>query len=237
MLRTDLHTKRAAFLYQFFPLPDGGEHFIQYDPLGLDTVKESLVIYQCTPYSNAIYSRDSYNWTTHTIDIETPEIDNTMVAKYHQDWTTCLPLARDIVLERGHSSLYVANMLYHFQEALKAVWIADTQQTIHEMRYNRQLHAQSLSLKMPPVCLLFTIGPKVQDSSRWLLCKAAHSPHMRYVHEYQFNKCHPAEDPWADLIMALIHYVYKRTGGHSLIAQVDCDLSGILSNLVCFAKG
>ncbi|KAH9807397.1 hypothetical protein DFH28DRAFT_915673 [Melampsora americana] len=237
MLRHDLVTKQAAILYRFSPIPYD-VHFLVYDPVGLNTYKKSIVMYNCKDLRQPNFNWDHHDWTIKSVGIESSELHNPMVAKYNEHWLTSSNLAREHALELGQSNLYVRHMLYFFQHALQDHWLGKINQSGYrqQIRKDRVLHAQSLGLQVPMPCLLQTIGQK--NRSGWLFCEDEHHHKNHcYVHEYKFVQDQPEDDPWEDLIHAFIHHSYHHSKKQSLIAQLDCDIGGQMSNLICFTRG
>ncbi|EGG03022.1 uncharacterized protein MELLADRAFT_90543 [Melampsora larici-populina 98AG31] len=239
MLRSDLMAKSAAILYRFSPIPYDNSN-LTYDPVALNTdnkYKKSIALYSCSPLIHQV-ARDSSDWSVKAVDIESTKIHNEMVAKYHHHWLTSGSLAREHALERGHSNLYVCHMLHHFQTTLQDYWLQKVNKPGYglQIKQDRALHAQSLGLQVPMACLLQTIGQN--NSCEWLICEEANHPkNHEYVNEYKFTQDQSEEDPWENLIHAFIHHTYQHSGKQSLITQLNCDIGGQMTNVVCFARG
>ncbi|KAH9816391.1 hypothetical protein DFH28DRAFT_865987, partial [Melampsora americana] len=91
-----------------------------------------------------------------------------------------------------------------------------------------------------PFYVLQKVSDKDKDKSQWLIAeRATVSCNHRYVYEFMFNnKSYKmnTNTQLDDMIFSFLHYTYKMSGGLSLIVQLDCDVHGRLSNLLCFTK-
>ncbi|KAH9815473.1 hypothetical protein DFH28DRAFT_928010 [Melampsora americana] len=91
-----------------------------------------------------------------------------------------------------------------------------------------------------PFYVLQHISDPSEEKSQWLIAESAtDTRNHRYVHEYEFynkNYTMKVDKELEDVIYAFLHYTYKMSGCVSLIAQLDCDSCGKISNLVCFTK-
>ncbi|KAH9813810.1 hypothetical protein DFH28DRAFT_857979, partial [Melampsora americana] len=235
MFTPDTSSKQGGWNYEVVPVILEGDSLI-YDPAGGDyTMDQTVVTFNCVMFDQPHFTQDSHEWIQKKMMIDTKHYDLPliMIAKQRHAWATKPNLARSQALERVKSNLHAARMLKLFMEDLEKLMTSRSRKIRTAAMETHQL---SLGLKIPPNSLVKTFGKHETGNSEWLLCDAPHHlVNQRYVHPYKFES--DRQDKWSDFIHALVHYSYHRTGAHSLIAQVDCDQLGSLSNLVCFTRG
>ncbi|KAH9808519.1 hypothetical protein DFH28DRAFT_909110 [Melampsora americana] len=228
-------SKQGGWNYEVVPVILEGDSLI-FDPAGGDyTMDQSVVTFNCVPFEQPYFTQDSHDWIQRKMMIDTKHYDlpHIMIAKQHKAWANRPNLARSQALERVKSNLYAARMLKLFKEGLEN---SMTSRSRAIRTAASEMHQLSLGLKIPPNSLVKTFGKHESDYCEWLLCDAPHHRvNQRYVHPYKFES--DQKDKWSDFVHAFVHYSYHRTGAHSLVAQVDCDQLGSLSNLVCFTRG
>ncbi|EGG10936.1 uncharacterized protein MELLADRAFT_59902 [Melampsora larici-populina 98AG31] len=234
MFAPNTRSVRGGWDYQVIALVLEGDPFT-FNPAGGDyRMKERVCTFRCDPFQQHYFTRDSNSWIQHNMTILGDTVPKSMIAKQHTEWTSRPNLARSHALERVKSNLYVADLLKVFVQDLENVSKSKRGQTARIAA--EDMHMQSCNLKVPPNSLLKTFGRTLSDESEWLLIDAPHdSDNVRYLHPYKFRCDH--EDKWSNLVHALAHFAYHRTGALSLLSQIDCDKSGNLSNLICFTRG
>ncbi|KAH9807026.1 hypothetical protein DFH28DRAFT_939766 [Melampsora americana] len=180
-------------------------------------------------------SRDQYDWTSKELVLELLDGPTKVVAKEHRRWSDYSQAkARGHAFERAHSNRYVAMMLNIFREELFNIWAKKESSAV------RQMYKDACFIQVQLLYVLQTVGNKDKGASQWLIAESGtDTRNHRYIYEYEFvNKNYKmkVDQSLEDVIYAFAHYTFKKSGGLSLIAQLDCDAHGKLSNLVCFTK-
>lgn len=178
-------------------------------------------------------TKELYDWILRKLDFHSCAIPDSLIGKHHRQWTNdTASVAREEAMELAQSYVYVGMMLKEFQNFIRD---SKPDKEIDLTPYD--LHEESKDLKVSPVYVLQAFGDLKPNESSWLVCEAlCHSSHVNYVHAYDFRTKDSQHKRWRNLVHAFVHYVNKRSGGKTIIANLDCNIKGELSNLLCFDK-
>ncbi|EGG09366.1 uncharacterized protein MELLADRAFT_115722 [Melampsora larici-populina 98AG31] len=196
----------------------------------------TLVVYTVGQPLYIVGCRDmAARWVFRHIEVESNLVKRLMLAKYHDSWAYTETQGQTQAFERARANLYVAKMLRHFQNALKHLWHMPGCDNVRAKL--QAIHVAARALQVPPPFVLHTVGQATFSEPEWIYCETAvDDDNKRYVHAYKFHTAQHESDPWKDLIHGFIHFAYQKSEENSLIAQLDCDGDGIISNLVCYPK-
>ncbi|KAH9816038.1 hypothetical protein DFH28DRAFT_1125449 [Melampsora americana] len=187
--------------------------------------------------SNARYA---YEWDEQEMTVQSELVTGQFVARYKDRWLRSPGDARFETIQCIQSYRWVDMTIQLYQEDLIACWrkLSPVKQDSGRGRKLRDLSAKSKSLKVQPVYAFqrLLVQPKVE--SAWLILESQKNivDMQCYIHDYKFDSTEGRFDPWSDLIYALIHYVYDKSNGITLIAQLHCEQGGKISNVFCYTR-
>ncbi|EGG13078.1 uncharacterized protein MELLADRAFT_86950 [Melampsora larici-populina 98AG31] len=229
--RLDSPAKRAAFLYE---LKDFYEHgrTPSYVPDGGTGFTEAVVVYGIGRKVDLSLTRDVNDWCVRELQGDGDPVPYKGIVRFHSRWSCSARSGRDHALELVNAHAYVATMLELFKARLRKLWHDQ------EVREFQEWFLRSYNLHVHRVFLMQTIGSLDDDLPRWVMCETARdSSSKRYVYPSCFRDTMPPSNTWKHYIYAFIHYVYQKSGGVTVIGQIDCDETGNISSVVCFNKG
>ncbi|EGG08626.1 uncharacterized protein MELLADRAFT_84716 [Melampsora larici-populina 98AG31] len=235
--RPDLPSKCVAFIYRWDTFYNENCTKPTYVPDSCDSISESVAVYQIGSSVDLSKTRDINEWSVREMQGNGVEMPYAGIVRFHHCWSFYAKAGRETAVELVNAHAYVEAMLQLFKLSLCQLWEEQKQPEDALAMEFRDWYFRTSVLHVPCVSLIQTIGQLDDDVPCWMICETAHHPtSKRYVYPSCFRDSMPASDPWKAIIFALIHYVYQKSGGVTLLAQVDCDISGILTNIVCFNK-
>ncbi|KAH9808176.1 hypothetical protein DFH28DRAFT_910592 [Melampsora americana] len=221
----DLFHKKSISVYHL-PPKKFSSNKPAYNPNETVPIFVKALYYQHGPPITLYGTRDQDDWTPTAVVVDFETGPTQLLALEHRRWYESAARARAEAFGRAQSNRYVAMLLELFQEDLFQQWSTKESENIRRM----YKHASFLQ----------AISDQDKDKSQWLIAeRATDSRNHRYVYEFMFNNKNykmKADTQLDDVIFSFLHYTYKMSGGLSLIAQLDCDAHGRLSNLLCFTK-
>ncbi|KAH9807705.1 hypothetical protein DFH28DRAFT_913197 [Melampsora americana] len=227
---------RAAFKYCVVR-GDSSESQINYQAGDLNSYMRSLVLYKPGRIVDYSGTRDVNDWVAREIHFEKFGVSKTFIAKFHRHWVDSNDLAQTQALALSQANTYVAHLLQGFQHSIMKLWMSHPDPGYADFKRLRELHCKVEALKVAKLFILRGVIGLIKDlDSGWYVCSPrTHARSDRYVIEYNFS-CDrvPDSDPWTLLVQALVHYSYHVSGGKTLIVQLDCDIQGMISNVVCY---
>ncbi|EGG04667.1 uncharacterized protein MELLADRAFT_88687 [Melampsora larici-populina 98AG31] len=159
--------------------------------------------------------------------------------KYNLTWANLLSQGRSHCFERAQNSRYVAMALESFQKDLFRKRRENGNGNINPLHLQWAIVASSMSVQ--PLHILQSSATATTDNEPlWKIFKGATTARFhRFIHVNAFHNepsMEPEAWPWTSLIYAFLHYTYELSGDRTLIANLDCDEHGNLSNIVCYDK-
>ncbi|KAH9807024.1 hypothetical protein DFH28DRAFT_162128 [Melampsora americana] len=232
MTRGELTAKRGGFFYHISPI-NRDQWGFTYKPSGKYELTETYVWYDISRTGVAGSAREFYDWIFRKIEFHSGGLPRAMIAKHHRKWIDDYPnQPREEALELGAANVYVAMMLQEFKNAVR-----DCKPTKGSVLKAKDVYDELKLMKVSPVYILQGMGYLKYDESFWQVCEATrHASHSTYVHGYNFTPNESHNNRWSDLVQAFLHYINQKSGGNTIVAQLDCDIKGTISNLMCYDK-
>ncbi|KAH9808542.1 hypothetical protein DFH28DRAFT_908939, partial [Melampsora americana] len=221
---SDLSNKTEGCLYRLLPRHSRDSE-VWYNPYEDVPFLEDHVVYDTYQKVKVLPRGDLSEWVVWRIYIHLREAPDWYFLKFHVSWEDMKSQGRAHCFERAQSNRYAAMMLKSFQHCLYIKRKNSKGQV--DLQY-RQWYTDSLSMVLT--------GPHHDDQPRWMICEGVADPSSshRYIYEYNFNNKPIEPQAWTDHIHAFVHYIYDISAGMTLIANLECDDHGKITNIVCF---
>ncbi|KAH9809490.1 hypothetical protein DFH28DRAFT_853634, partial [Melampsora americana] len=234
MTRAELSSKRGGFIYNISPI-DFTHWGVAYKPSGKYELKANYVWYDVSRTDVRGSTRELYDWIFRKLQLYSGTIKDALIAKHHRNWFDDYPShPREEAMEMAQANVYVAMMLKEFQNDLSK---CHTETGVSMVLTPQHIYAESQHLEVSPIYLLQGMGHLKNDESSWQVCEPPrHSSHVSYFNEYNFRSHDSQHKRWRELVQGFLHYIHKKSKGKTIVAQLDCNKYGMISNLVCFDK-
>ncbi|KAH9807510.1 hypothetical protein DFH28DRAFT_938362 [Melampsora americana] len=232
MTRGELSAKRGGFLYSISPI-NHDKWGCTYKASGKYGLTETYVWYDLSRTEVVGRTQEFYDWIFRKLELHTGSIRDALIAKHHRKWFDDYPNhPREEAMELAQANVYTAMMLKQFQDAIR-----DCKPVVGLDYKHENVSEESRLMQVSPVYILQSMGCLNPDESSWNVCEAPRHPStLTYVHGSNFTPRELHNNRWRDLVQAFLHYINKKSGGKTIIAQLDCNIKGMISNLMCFDR-
>ncbi|EGG00802.1 uncharacterized protein MELLADRAFT_111515 [Melampsora larici-populina 98AG31] len=204
-----------------------------YDEYEFVSLLKDSIYYKCFD-KVTVNVRDNADMYHCRIYLDHREAKGWYFLKYEDTWARLESQGRAQCFERALSSRDARMVLARFKDEL----FKRTRNERGKINPVHLLwHGLAEAMKVQPCHVVQCAGSKYEDEPRWMVIEGVNeeSTH-RFIYEYGFNIQPMEPHNWTDLINAFVHFTYQLSGGKSLIAKLNGDARGQITNVVIYDK-
>lgn len=86
------------------------------------------------------------------------------------------------------------------------------------------------------MCMFLKEFGAPEKSGYWIVEEPDVGKRLNYISRYNYRPRNPRGAPWEPVIKGFLHYIMDRSMGNQVIAHLDCNEFGVMSNLVLFDR-
>ncbi|EGG10943.1 uncharacterized protein MELLADRAFT_92336 [Melampsora larici-populina 98AG31] len=228
----DLSSKEEGYIYRLKPkkIKDNANHYDQYEDVNQI---EDRIGFRGYSLIKAAACKDE-DWVVRWIYIYHREISGWYHLKFHNSWDQMASQGHAHCFERALNNRYVEMALRSFIHDLFKKMDGGGHLEIDPVI--QLWHQGASAMKVSRMCVMQSSGSPYDDEPRWKIIEEQTAVSHRYICKDNYYNPPARRGVWSDLIYAFHHYTYDFSASQTLIANLDCDRHGHISNVVCLDK-